>query len=436
MTFSKNIFKNIIITIIRFEAKMVLRKYKPKVIGVAGSVGKTGTKEAIARVLERKFKVRKSQKSFNHDFGIPLTILGCDNGWWNPIAWLKIMLEGASLILFRTQYPEWLVLEVGIEKPGDIDWVTDWVKFDIVVVTRLPEIPVHVEYFRTPEQLVKEKLKLPQSVSSEGIVIFNQDDSKIMAAKDSFKGKIMTYGWTEGATVRASNEHMLYNELTGRKLPDGVAFKIDYDGNNVPFRLRSILAFHQIYGALAAITVGIALDINLVDIVDALEDLEPSPGRFRLLAGIKDTVIIDDTYNASPAAVESALETLGQIETEGRKIAVLGDMMELGPLAIEAHRQIGQLAAKVADIVVTVGLRMKFADEELTHKKFAKTKMFHFDNWQGVGEKLQSLIKGDDVILVKGSQSMRLEKVVEEIMAFPEDKDTLLVRQEPEWQKR
>lgn len=432
----QRIVKKIIVNILRFEAKLILKKYKPKIVGIAGSVGKTGTKEAVARVLESKFKVRRSQKSFNHDLGISLTILGCDNAWWNPIAWFKNFLEGASLILFRTPYPEWLVLEVGVEKPGDIDWVTDWVKFDIVVMTRLPEIPVHVEYFRTPEQLVREKLKLPQSVKSDGILVLNYDDPKIMAAKESFKGRILTYGWGEGATVRASNEHLLYSELTGRKLPDGVAFKVDYDGNNVPFRLRSILAFHQIYGALAAITVGAALGINLVDMVEALEDLESSPGRFRLLAGIKETIIIDDTYNASPAAMEAALNTLEQIETSGRKIAVLGDMMELGPLAIEAHRQVGIYAARVADIVITIGLRMNFVDEELKQKRFAKTKMFHFDNWQGVGEKLQQILKTNDVVLVKGSQSMRLEKVVEEVMAFPEDKEKLLVRQEPEWRKR
>jgi UDP-N-acetylmuramoyl-tripeptide--D-alanyl-D-alanine ligase len=436
MNLGKNLLKKIIVAIIRFEAKLVLRKYKPKIVGITGSVGKTGTKEAVARVLGRKFKVRKSQKSFNHDLGIPLTILGCNNAWWNPLAWLKNILEGASLILFHAPYPEWLVLEVGVEQPGDIDWVTAWIRFDVVVMTRLPEIPVHVEYFRTPEQLIKEKLKLPQSVSTEGIIVLNHDDPKIMAAKDSFKGRILTYGWREGATVRASNEHLLYHELTGRKLPDGVAFKIDYNGNNVPFRLRNILAFHQIYGVLAAIAVGTALEINLVDMVDALENLEPSPGRFHLLAGIKDTVIIDDTYNASPVAVESALNTLSQIETGGRKIAVLGDMMELGPLAIEAHRQVGVLAAPAADIIFTVGLRMKFAEEELNQKHFAKTKMFHFDNWRGVGEKLQQILKTGDVVLVKGSQSMRLEKVVEEVMAFPEDKASLLVRQEPEWQKR
>lgn len=432
----RQIARKSIAGIIRFEARLVLKKYKPKIVGVTGSVGKTGTKEAVAQVLGKRFKVRKSQKSFNHELGIPLTILGCDNAWWNPLAWLKNILEGASLILFRAPYPEWLVLEIGVERPGDIDRVTRWINFDVAIITRLPEIPVHVEFFRTPEELIKEKLKLAKAVGESGVVVLNYDDPKIMTAYGEMRGRVLTYGFGEGASIRASNEHVLYNELNGGKMPDGLAFKVDYGGNNVPFRLRGILAFHQIYGVLAATATGLALGINLVDTAEVVENLEAQPGRFRLLLGIKDTVIIDDSYNASPAAVESALKTLEQIEIKGRKIAVLGDMMELGPLSVEAHRAAGLQAAAIADIIFTVGLRMKFAVEELERKRFAKTKKFHFDDWRGVGEKLQQVLKPGDIVLVKGSQSMRLEHVVEEVMAQPESKEVLLVRQEPEWLKR
>jgi UDP-N-acetylmuramoyl-tripeptide--D-alanyl-D-alanine ligase len=324
-----------------------------------------------------------------------------------------------------------------VERPGDIDRITSWVKFDAVIVTRLPDIPVHVEFFRAPEDLVKEKLKLPKAVRATGTVILNADDSKIMAAREAMRARVLTFGWNEGAEVRASNEHIMYNELTGKKLPDGYALKVDHNGNNVPFRLPGILARHQIYGVLAAIAAGATFDLNLVDIAEALENLESPPGRFRLLAGIKESIIIDDSYNASPAAVESALDTLAEVETPGRKIVVLGDMMELGPLAIEAHRQVGARLLRLSpDYVFFVGLRMRFAAEELTKKRFSKKKIFMFDDWRGVGEKLQKLIEPGDVVLIKGSQSMRLEKVVEEVMAFPEDKESLLVRQEPEWKRR
>src|SRR3989344_2124025 len=117
----KSILRTIITAILRFEARLVLRKYRPKIIGITGSVGKTGTKDAVAQVLGAQFKVRSSYKSFNHELGVPLTILNCPNAWWSLTGWLKNILEGASLILFRSPYPEWLVLEIGVEQPGDID---------------------------------------------------------------------------------------------------------------------------------------------------------------------------------------------------------------------------------------------------------------------------------------------------------------------------
>lgn len=444
MSTGKNLLKKIIVSLLRFEASLVLKKYKPKIIGVAGSVGKTSAKEAIALVLSRKYRVRKSEKSFNHDLGIPLTILGCRNAWWNVFGWLKNLLEGASLILFRTTYPEWLVLEVGVEYPGDMAWVTSWIKFDVVVFTRLPDLPVHVEYFPSTEALVAEKLKLPQAVGPEGLLILNHDDEKIMAARSSFRAPIVTYGWRDEATVRASEEHFVYNETSlvsegateRRKLPDGVGFMVNYRGASQPFRLEQILAFHQIYSVLAAVTVGLSFGLELADLAEVVRTLPASPGRFRLLPGVKETMIIDDSYNASPVAVAAALQVFQQLEISGRKIFVFGDMMELGSHTIEAHRRVGELAAPIADIIITVGLRAQFTDEELVHRHFAKTKHFHFDDSASAALKLQTLLKPGDLVLVKGSQAVRLEKVVEEVMANPEEKEAVLVRQEPEWQKR
>lgn len=432
----KSLLRRLITAILRFEARLVLRKYRPRVIGITGSVGKTGTKDAVARVLASRFRVRASQKSFNHELGVPLTILDCDNAWWNPLGWLRNFLHGLSLILFRAPYPEWLVLEIGVEQPGDIARIARWIKFDAVILTRLPDIPVHVEFFASPEELAAEKLKLTRAIRPGGLVVLNHDDSKIMAIRDELPGTALTYGWSEEASVRASDEHIVYAERESKRLPDGLALKVAYAGNSVPFRLKKVLARHQLYGVLAATAIGLSLDLNLVEIAEALVELESPPGRFRLLPGIKETLLIDDSYNASPAAVESALTTLGEMATGGRKIVVLGDMMELGPLTIEAHRKIGVLAASVAHFLVTVGLRTKFLADEAAKKRFSKKKMSHFDTWRGVGEYLQNLIEPGDVILIKGSQSMRLEKVVEEIMAEPENKNRLLVRQEPEWLKR
>jgi UDP-N-acetylmuramoyl-tripeptide--D-alanyl-D-alanine ligase len=436
----KKIFKKIIVAILSWEASLVLKKYKPKIVGITGSVGKTGTKEAVAQVLSQHFTVRKSQKSFNSELGVPLTILDCDNAWYSLSGWIKNILEGLSLIVFRSPYPEWLVLEVGVDRPSDIRNVIKFVKFDVAIVTRLPEIPVHIEFFKSPEGLINEKLLLARSVSPSGTVILNHDDPKIMAIVDELKAKVITYGWDEKATIRGSSEKIMYHdgdEGIG-KVPDGLSLRVDYEGNTMPFRIKGLLAHHQLYGVLAAISVGVSQGINLVEIASSLEKLEAYPGRFNLLPGIKQTLIIDDSYNSSPAALESALKVLDQIEVmeKGRKIAVLGDMMELGAKTIEAHRAAGVQVAKVCDNLITVGIRAKFIAESAQEKKMSEKKMAHFDMAEEAATALQELIKPHDIILLKGSQSIRLEKVVEEIMLHPEDKEKLLVRQELQWKKK
>jgi len=436
----KKIFKKIIVVIISWQARLVLRKYRPKVVGITGSVGKTGTKEAVAQVLSQHFTVRKSPKSFNSELGVPLAILDCDNAWYSLGGWIKNILEGFSLIVFRSTYPEWLVLEVGVDRPGDIRNVVKFVKFDLAIITRLPEIPVHLEFFKSSEGLINEKLLLARSVSPLGTVILNHDDPKIMAIADELKAEVITYGWDEKATIRASNERIMYHDENENlnRLPDGLSLRVDYEGSTIPFRIKGLLAHHQLSGVLAAIAVGVSQGINLVEIASALEKLQASPGRFNLLPGIKQTLIIDDSYNSSPAALESALKVLDQIEVveKGRKIAVLGDMMELGAKTIEAHRVAGVQVAKVCGNLITVGIRAKFIAESAREKKMSEKKMTHFDTAEEAAVALQELIKPHDVILIKGSQSTRLEKVVEEIMLHPENKERLLVRQESQWKNK
>ncbi len=432
----RQIAKKIIVAIIRFEAKIVLKKYRPKIIGITGSVGKTGTKDAVAQVLASRFSVRKSPKSFNSEFGVPLTILNCDNAWYNLGGWIRNILEGFSLIVFRTEYPEWLVLEVGADRPGDIRDTVSYVPFDLVIITRLPEVLPHVEFFTSNEQLVAEKLLLARAVKSSGTVLLNFDDPKIMAVAGELQAQMVTYGWGNSASVRGSSETIMYQEAEGGvKIPDGLSLRVDYQGSTMPFRLRGIYAHHQLYGILAAISAGLTLGLNMVEIGTALESLEATPGRFKLLPGIKDSLVIDDSYNSSPAALDSALDTLDKFECAGRKIAILGDMLELGSHTAEAHRAAGAHAAKVCDNLITVGIRAKFISEEAEHKKMSKKKMLHFATAEEAAEAARELIKPHDLVLVKGSQGVRLEKVVEAIMAQPELKNKLLVRQEPEWHK-
>src|SRR3989338_369090 len=150
----EEILKNTVINILTWEAKQILKKYKPKIVAVTGSVGKTSTKDAIALVLESGFKkVGKSEKSYNSELGVPLAIIGAKSGWNSALKWLEVIWKGARLIVERNSYPEFLVLEIGADRPGDIKKIRSWLTPDVAVVTALADTPVHVEFFQSPEEV-------------------------------------------------------------------------------------------------------------------------------------------------------------------------------------------------------------------------------------------------------------------------------------------
>ncbi len=434
----KQILKKIIIFIITLEARLVLWRYKPKIVAITGSVGKTSAKDATATVLGQKFFVRKSTKSYNSELGVPLVIIGVETGWLNPFIWLSNILKGFKLILSpkKLNYPAWLVLEMGVERPGDIDSLVSWIKPDIVVLTALAEIPPHVEFFAGPEELMQEKMKLIKACGNDGFVILNGDDKTLFEAKSKIQAKTITFGFDEENDLKASNYHITFRQENAVEIPEGITFKVDYKGSSVPVRIAGAFGQHHAYAALVALGVGLSQDFNLIGISEALFQYKPPAGRGALIEGIKNTYILDDTYNASPKAVHAALDTLAEIPGTARKIAVLGDMLELGKYAVQAHKAVGDRVIKVADFIFTVGPRAKFISEEAREQGFDKNKIFEFSTSGEAGKPLQELIQDGDLILIKGSQSMRMEKIVEEIMAHPEDKEKLLVRQEKEWKKR
>src|SRR3989344_859422 len=357
----RTVFKNLVVAVITLEARAVLRKYKPKIVAITGSVGKTSTKDAIYAALAQGGRVRKSEKSFNSEIGLPLTILGVPNAWHNPLRWLQNIIDGLFLLVLTVKYPEWLVLEVGADRPGDIRSLAAWLPVDIAVITRLPEMPVHVEFFYSPEAVMEEKAALLDAIRPGGALILFADDE------------------------------------------------------------RTAKLAHRL----------------------------PSPGRMRLVRGVKGTLIIDDTYNASPAATEAALETLSLVVgksdlptagrsdfPKGRRIAVLGDMLELGRHSTQEHRKLGAHAAKAADLLLTIGFRARDIAQGALDAGMPDKNILQFEDSGKAGAELQNLLQEGDCVLVKGSQSMRTERVVEEIMAEPERAADLLVRQDAEWKKR
>jgi UDP-N-acetylmuramoyl-tripeptide--D-alanyl-D-alanine ligase len=161
-------FKSIVVRILRAEAKAVIHRYKPKIILVTGSIGKTSTKDAVFAVLSKFYHVRKSEKSYNSEIGIPLSILGLETGWQNPFIWIKNFFSGALLLVRKNKaYPEWLVLEVGTRKPGDIKMSVGWLKADIVILTAIGTTPPHIEFYKSLQHLVEEKNIYPLLLEKE-----------------------------------------------------------------------------------------------------------------------------------------------------------------------------------------------------------------------------------------------------------------------------
>ncbi len=431
----KNIFKKIIVYILQLEAKLVLRKYKPKIVAITGSVGKTTTKDAIYTVLDSAFFVRKSEKSFNSEIGVPLTILGCDNAWNNPFLWFKNIFKGLAVILFKNHYPKWLVLEVGADAPGDIERSAKLLKPDIVVMTRFSKVPVHVEFFKSPQDLMDEKKKLAKYMKENGILVFNYDDEDMTSIKIPTGAQKISFGYKEGASIQGMNDEILYRE----GLPTGHIFRVEYAGASVPMKLKGVIGKAHTFSALAAISVGASQNLNIAQISSALaKNYKTQPGRMRILKGIKQTILIDDSYNASPIAVQKAIETLDLLEIKdgGKKIMAIGDMLELGKHSLEEHIKVGKLLVGKCDKLVAVGLRSKDIVNGALRNGMSEKNIYSFEKSDEAGRFLQNEIQENDIILIKGSQSIRMEKITTEIMAEPERKKELLVRQNEEWMKR
>ena len=223
----------------------------------------------------------------------------------------------------------------------------------------------------------------------------------------------MTFGFSREAEVRITN----FENRSHDDCPLGIGFKLQYAGSFVPVTLNGVFGKAQAYSAAAAAAVGLIFGLNLVKISEALKSYRVTGGRMELVPGVKYTYIINDSYNASPLSMHAALDTLKSLPAK-RRIAVLGDMLEIGAYSLEAHQFIGEVAADIVDILVTVGSRAKFIAEGAKEKGMAKKNILTFDLAEEAQRPLQALIKKGDIILIKGSRAMELEKVVEEIRAF------------------
>jgi len=417
---------------LKWLSKLILARYKPEVIGVTGSAGKTSAVEAIFSVLSGRKRTRRNEKNYNNEIGVPLTIIGRQSPGKNIFGWLALFLYAFRLILIKDKtYPEVLILEMAVDRPGDMSYLNSIVKCKVGLVTLIG--PMHMEFFGSIENIVKEKGLLISNLSAGGWAVLNYDDEEARSMKDLSRVKVLTYGFDEKADLKALNPAFTFEEEVASTKLAGMSFKLSYNGSTVPVRVPRMLGYQAIYTALAGAAVGIIHGMNVVEIAFALQSLKSPKGRMNLIDGIKHTIIIDDTYNSSPKPTVAALDVLGKIPVAkgARKFAVLGDMLELGTYSEQGHREVGRAAVENGvNILIAVGERALGIVEGAKETGMSADAIFHFSSADAARRFVQERIKQGDIILVKGSQGMRMEKIVKEIMAEPLRAAELLVRQD------
>lgn len=419
----KNFLKNSVLGLLIWLARIRLKRLRLFVVGVTGSIGKTSTKDAIYTVLKERYQVYRSKKSYNTEFGLPLAILEQDSGFSSATKWFKTLAGAAWNAFIGGRHMQMLVLEMGVDKPGDMDQLLKLVHPQVGVMTNIKPVHLAEDQFKDLDDIFAEKRKLVDRLPEKGIAVLNADDGHIVGLKDHLQCRTLWYGFAEWADVRVHNvEHSI----------EGLHFTVAYKDQVVQAQVALLGAF-QVYVVLPAIAVALTQGFNLEEAVTMLKEYRLPPGRMNPIPGVKESLIIDSSYNASPEAVKQALDLL--TESPGRKIAVLGNMNELGDITEKKHREMGQYVVGKADVLVTVGDSARWIAEEARKNGFAEDAVIHFDDALKAAEFMQKIIQKHDTILVKGSQNrVRLERLVKKLMQEPERADELLARQGREWE--
>lgn len=418
-----------------WHAKRILAAYKPTVVAVTGSVGKTSARNAIAAVLDARFRVRSPRENYNNEIGVPLTIIGEKTPGKSPFGWSVVLSKAALLWLSRKKgYPNMLVLEYGLDRPGDILALCKIAPPDVGVFTAIS--PVHAEYFDSVEALAREKGEIVRNVREGGVAVMNGDDAAVMGERGN--AKAVTYGFGDGLDVRAENYRVETREDFSFDPGEefcAIHFDLVMGDERAPVVLSNMIGRAQVYAALAAAAVGKQFGLSIDEIVDGLKGFKSQAGRMRPLPGIKGTLVLDDSYNAAPASMAAALEVLRYFSPveSARRVAVLGKMAELGRYSENEHRLLGMRAAEVADLLVCVGEEARDIRRGAIEAGMDEASIQSFPDSVEAGRWLDFNAKQGDVILVKGSQSARMEKTVKDLLAEPLRAPELLVRQYGNW---
>ncbi len=427
----KRLMGRIILEYLRFFAKWKLRRIHPRIIGVTGSVGKTSTIHGLHLILSKRFRTKTTWKG-NSESGIPLEILNIKLADFSPISWLKAMLAAPVRVFDKDAY-DVLIVEMGVDaptEPKNMGYLLRIVKPDIGVLLNVSA--VHTEQFGGDvEAIAREKSRLVSGMDASGTAVINTDDRFLGTLPATIAAHTLTFGKNKSATLR----------ITGHSIKGySTTFSYEYQGKPLKLVMKNRL-FMEEYGYLfaAMLLAGVSPGMDVEESARVLEkEYTLPPGRLSVIPGLKGSVILDSSYNASPVATTAVLQLVKGLPVRGRKILVLGDMRELGPLAQRKHGEIGIAAAQVGDVIVLVGPNMEaYARPAILHTGFPSKHVVVFDTAEGVGKYIrEKVLKKDDLVVVKGSQNtIFLETVVYDLMKDKTQSASLLCRQGPYWER-
>ena len=355
------------------------RKYRTPLVALTGSNGKTTTKEMIAACLETTFPILKTKGNLNNLIGLPLTLLTL------------------------TEKERVVVLEMGMNVPGEIRRLTEIAEPDVGLITNIQK--VHLEGMESLERLKEEKGELFRKMRRDGTILVNQDDPRVVELASDYPGQKITFGIEHPAEVMAKEIR-----LGGA---EGTFFTLILEGEAMEIHLR-LLGRHFIPNALSAIAVACLFGVEVKQVKEALENFQSIPMRMEIVPLKGGKTLINDAYNANPHSMGLALETLVEAKGEGRAIAVLGDMLELGNFTKEAHEQLGEKVSELSiDFLLALGEEAPIVVESAIRHGFPLERVRVVESHSEAISILKQMIQNGDWILVKGSRRMAMEKIVE-----------------------
>lgn len=419
-------------SLLSYIARLLVWRFEPRVVAVAGSAGRDATHEAVYAVLahheSRTHRMRVARSEMraatrHRKVNIPLAYI--KGFYWQEKeidrrrVWHRVRFAGCILyaalrgicLMNRSRYPELFVMNYGPEERDEVKYAVGIARPQVTVMSALGDIPRHIEWWDSPEAFARDASKAVECLPSSGCAVLNADDEAALRMRERTRARVITYGFNKNADMRIVRFE--YHAREGEA--PGIALKLEYGGSVVPVLLYGVVGRRHAYAAAAAACVGAVFDLHLVEISDALSSCVWSEeGAMRTQTGIKESVVVSDTRCASPAEMNEALYAAREIAGT-RSIAVLGDMPFLGKYSIEAHEAMGQIAAKKADMLITVGPRGKFIASAAIAAGLPRHKVYACDTSREAGITLQEQLRKGDTAVIAGSKEVGLDAVVEEV---------------------